>query len=238
MAAKNFVGGRPTYKGTQLSILDVDTHAATSKATPVDADELPIVDSAASNVLKKLTWANLKATLKTYLDTLYPTGNGELWQGGGGDLNVGSATPVTVFSQSISVVAGTVIDFEAHVLILNNSGAIKTYTFFISLGGTDFGVAGNTTIAASATNRTAVYIKGSIEVRATNNVFWHIKEIGYTPAAANTDTSESAIANIRTKWNNTSANLTGTQTAAIKVGTSATGATQTVTALACAIRKK
>jgi hypothetical protein len=40
-----------------------DTHAATSKTTPVDADELPLVDSEASNVLKKLTWANLKATL-------------------------------------------------------------------------------------------------------------------------------------------------------------------------------
>jgi hypothetical protein len=47
------------------------THAATGKTTPVDADEIPIVDSAASNVLKKLTWANLKATLKTYFDTLY-----------------------------------------------------------------------------------------------------------------------------------------------------------------------
>ena len=49
------------------------THAATSKTTPVDADELPIVDSAASNVLKKLTWANLKATLKTYFDSLTQT---------------------------------------------------------------------------------------------------------------------------------------------------------------------
>ena len=47
------------------------THAATSKTTPVDADELPIVDSAASWGLKKLTWVNLKATLKTYFDTLY-----------------------------------------------------------------------------------------------------------------------------------------------------------------------
>jgi hypothetical protein len=44
---------------------------ATGKATPVDADTLPLSDSAASNGLKKLTWANLKATLKTYLDTLY-----------------------------------------------------------------------------------------------------------------------------------------------------------------------
>jgi len=35
------------------------TTAAPSKTTPVDADALPITDSAASNVLKKLTFANL-----------------------------------------------------------------------------------------------------------------------------------------------------------------------------------
>lgn len=43
-------------------------HAATSKATPVDADELALVDSAASNTLKKLTWANLKATLASWIN--------------------------------------------------------------------------------------------------------------------------------------------------------------------------
>jgi len=53
-----------------------DIHAATSKTTPVDADEMPLVDSAASFSLKKLTWANLKATLKTYFDALYPSGSG------------------------------------------------------------------------------------------------------------------------------------------------------------------
>ena len=44
---------------------------ATAKTTPVDADTMPLIDSAASNVLKKVTWANIKATLKTYFDTLY-----------------------------------------------------------------------------------------------------------------------------------------------------------------------
>lgn len=43
----------------------------TEKTTPVDADTLPLTDSAAANVLKKLSWSNIKATLKTYFDTLY-----------------------------------------------------------------------------------------------------------------------------------------------------------------------
>lgn len=56
---------------------DVDTrekiiHNAGAKTTPVDADEMGLVDSAASFVLTKITWANIKAGLKTYFDTLYP----------------------------------------------------------------------------------------------------------------------------------------------------------------------
>ena len=46
-------------------------NGATSKTTPVDADQVGLMDSAASNILKKLSWANIKATLKTYFDTLY-----------------------------------------------------------------------------------------------------------------------------------------------------------------------
>jgi hypothetical protein len=48
-------------------------HAATGKTTPVDADELGLADSAASFVLKKLTWATLKATVKTYYDSVAAT---------------------------------------------------------------------------------------------------------------------------------------------------------------------
>jgi hypothetical protein len=66
-----------TFDGTaNITVVAPGTHAATGKTTPVDADELPLVDSAASNVLKKLTWANLKATIKSYTDTLYPSGSG------------------------------------------------------------------------------------------------------------------------------------------------------------------
>jgi len=72
-------------KATALGLLNVEDGAdvtdavnvgtsidgAAAKATPVDADTTPLIDSAASNVLKKVTWANIKATLKTYFDALY-----------------------------------------------------------------------------------------------------------------------------------------------------------------------
>lgn len=94
----------------------VPTHAAAGKATPVDADEIPLVDSAASWALKKLTWANLKATLKTYFDTLYngfpsQTGNSgkvlktngtsALWDGAG------------VLGTAVASTSGTAIDFTS-----------------------------------------------------------------------------------------------------------------------------
>jgi hypothetical protein len=70
VTARN-IDGQSFNGSADITVIAPGTHAATSKTTPVDADEIPISDSAASFVLKKLTWANLKATLKTYLDTLY-----------------------------------------------------------------------------------------------------------------------------------------------------------------------
>lgn len=55
----------PAETTTTLGAL---TNGATAKATPVDADMIPLMDSAASNVVKKLSWANIKATLKTYIE--------------------------------------------------------------------------------------------------------------------------------------------------------------------------
>ena len=49
------------------------TVPSTAKTTPVDADVVTLWDSAASWARKKGTWSNIKATLKTYFDTLYAT---------------------------------------------------------------------------------------------------------------------------------------------------------------------
>jgi hypothetical protein len=50
-------------------------HGSAAKTTPVDADVFSMLDSAASFILKKVSWANIKATLKSYFDTFYIGGS-------------------------------------------------------------------------------------------------------------------------------------------------------------------
>ena len=60
------VSGTNTGDETATSIATI-VNGATGKTTPADADVVPLYDGA----LKKVTWTNIKATLKTYFDTLY-----------------------------------------------------------------------------------------------------------------------------------------------------------------------
>jgi hypothetical protein len=56
------------FDGTNFNLknsLNDNIHIATSKTTPVDADELALADSESSFLLKKLTLSNLKATIFT-----------------------------------------------------------------------------------------------------------------------------------------------------------------------------
>ena len=78
LATARTIDGQSFNGSANITVIAPGTNAATSKTTPVDADEIPLVDSAASNTLKKLTWANLKATAKTYFDTLYQPISGAL----------------------------------------------------------------------------------------------------------------------------------------------------------------
>ena len=75
LATPRTIDGVSFDGSANITTIAPGTVAAISKITPVDADVLPIVDSEASNALKKLTWANLKLTVKAYFDTLYATIN-------------------------------------------------------------------------------------------------------------------------------------------------------------------
>lgn len=108
---------------------DVDT--TISKTTPVDADNLLLQDSADSNIWKKLSWANLKATAKTYFDTLY--------QGTLTLTTTGTSGAATLVGSTLNIPqygggggGGTIYKLTAQTLTAASwtlSGSYYTYTF-------------------------------------------------------------------------------------------------------------
>lgn len=57
--------------------LATEIHGATEDTAPEDADEFGFWDSV-TGLLNRITWANIKATLKTYFDALYQTLDSDL----------------------------------------------------------------------------------------------------------------------------------------------------------------
>lgn len=69
--------------------------ALTATTTPADTDIIPIVvDPAGTPITKKITWTTIKAFLKTYFDTLYPssTVNYKAKAHGSSDVNIANGT--------------------------------------------------------------------------------------------------------------------------------------------------
>ena len=107
-------------------------HGATAKTTPVDADTMPLIDSAASNVLKKVTWANIKATLKAYFDPFYllksvydPQNAGRISGADGADeVLYGGASGGT--GGTLSMDGGNATSFMETAISAGNAGSINT----------------------------------------------------------------------------------------------------------------
>ena len=98
-----------SFNGTaNISVVAPATHAASTKATPVDADEIPLADSASSFTLKNLTWGNLKATVKAYYDSVSATLTNKTINGSNNTIsNIANASltnsSVTIGSTSVSL---------------------------------------------------------------------------------------------------------------------------------------
>lgn len=90
MAAKS----KPELMGFLINV-------SPTKTTPIDADRIAMSDSEDSNLLKKLTWVNLKATLKTYFDTIYVGVTG-VTDGDKGDITVASSGTVWTIDNVIT----------------------------------------------------------------------------------------------------------------------------------------
>lgn len=100
------------------------TVAATGKTTPVDADLFLIVDSAASNVIKKLTFANLKLSIVNFIMAGRP--DGSMWNG---------KISVSVASNDITVALKTSAGADASStdpIYVKINGTLRTCTAALS----------------------------------------------------------------------------------------------------------
>lgn len=95
------------HLGQSQSLYDLGAgiHGATEISTPLNADEFPLWKSSVT-ALRKVTWANIKATLKTYFDTLYVALTGDQTVAGikrfSDSIRVGIDPPVAETDGSIS----------------------------------------------------------------------------------------------------------------------------------------
>jgi hypothetical protein len=119
-----------------------DIHEATSKATPVDADEIGIWNSV-GGVLGKLTWANLKATLLTYFYTIFPAKDG--WMPVSDNWAYASGTTITV-------PAGAALIYSPGDLIRWKQGGAYLYGSIVSVTDTVLTIVGSTVLNQALTD--------------------------------------------------------------------------------------
>lgn len=112
----------------------------TAKTTPVDADVVVIGDSTdAVEVAKKTTWANIKATLKTYFDTLYQASGSYISSGGAlGTPSSGTLTNCSGYPAATTTSSGIA---EAAIASEVDTGTdTARYVSPDALAGSNFGI--------------------------------------------------------------------------------------------------
>lgn len=150
-----------TVQTGDITLDDLGTTLQTASAdTPLDADTFNFYDAVAT-VLRKITWANIKATLKTYFDTLYRAiSNSEnvLTSGATVDIDAYNNTLATALS-AITFTVSVTGDFW--IMTVTLSATSSTFTFPAnSLCIIDGTASGDNTMALSGTSGDVYEIMG------------------------------------------------------------------------------
>ncbi|MET3854419.1 hypothetical protein [Rhizobium sp. OAE497] len=116
-------------------------HAATAKSVPVDADELGLVDSAASWALKKLTW--LAVRLGVFVQaaaTVASAATADIGSASSFFISVTGTTAITSLGSAVGIQVGTLrlVQFAASLTLTNNANIILPTGANITTAANDF----------------------------------------------------------------------------------------------------
>lgn len=141
----------------RAALMDTTIVDAVAKTTPVDADLLPLVDSAASNVLKNLTWGNLKATLKTWIEATPFTALQTTTLTATGSTNLGDASTDTVTVNGyMGVGAASTAETQLTVTGANRTG-VNQYGTYSYITGSSAATGSITGVYAQARTAAAAF---------------------------------------------------------------------------------
>ncbi len=142
-------------------------------------------------------------------------------------IDIASVTAVTVHSKALTGLAvGDVIQVRIVGSLINNSGLARTYTHVFSLGSLSLTIVDGTNIAASATNESVHELECTIAISATNLTTISGELDRGLPSAIDTGANIAATT-LRKAFNETTSNLTGSQTFAYSIFSTVTNTVQT-----------
>lgn len=132
-------------------------NGATEKTTPVDADMVGLMDSAASNVLKKLSWANIKAGL---------------WSAWGALINGGTDKATPVDADALAIMDSAATNATKKLTWANLKATLKTYfdTRYVLSANELVGVLGSTQSTTSTTLVDCTGLSVSVAANSTYQI--------------------------------------------------------------------
>ncbi|MER9912796.1 hypothetical protein NKJ71_19410 [Mesorhizobium sp. M0050] len=170
-----------------IPTLGAAIHDATATTTPVDADEFPLASSADAFIVKKVTWANIKATFLAYFNgtaKATPINADRVWMG---DSTASNAPVYSTWTQIKAALFGTAATQNtgtsgANVPLLNGINTwsgIQTFSANPSLtgGGLSFPA---TQVPSAGANVLDDYEEGTFTpaFSATGSTFSHLIQSG------------------------------------------------------------
>lgn len=126
-----------------------------SYSTPVDADSLLVKDNSTS-LWKRLTWSNLKATIKTYFDTIYQ--------------KIINTYATVVYVNATNPTSATIFDTSNPPTVNNNALKTDANNIYIGTDGSTwvYNVSSSTYVTYTVPNATEWYLGGTTSDAGSN----------------------------------------------------------------------